>query len=243
MVIGADAALCGLKTELRDNAADSAMNQRLYRPELARKNNMYDDYAALIFDMDGTLVDSGQLHELTWTATLKKFGIPVDGPLMRKLAGVPTRETLDILVRKFDCQVQASTNEMNEFKEKCVRDNMHRFVQATALIDVVKKYHGHKPMAIGTGANTPEARLVLKQCGLDVYIDVVVGADQVKNPKPAPDTFLRCAELLGVCATQCVVFEDSSLGLQAAAQAGMAGIDVLLIHGIKNDYFRETPVG
>jgi hypothetical protein len=118
---------------------------------------------------------------------------------------------------------------MNAFKEQCVRDSLHRFVQPTALIDVVQKYHRRKPMAIGTGANTAEAWLVLKQCGLDRYMDVVVGADQVQNPKPAPDTFLRCAELLGVDATHCVVFEDSRLGLQAAASAGMAGIDVLAV--------------
>jgi beta-phosphoglucomutase family hydrolase len=198
---------------------------------------MYDDYLALIFDMDGTLVDSGQLHQFSWTATLTKYGIPIDGPLMRSLAGVPTKETLELLIQKFNCAVAVSVAEMNEFKEQCVRDNLHRFVEPTALIEVVKKYHGKKPMAIGTGANTAEALLVLKQCGLDAYIQIVVGADQVKNPKPAPDTFLRCAELLGVSASQCVVFEDSKLGLQAAAQAGMAGIDVLLVHGIHNDYF------
>jgi HAD superfamily hydrolase (TIGR01509 family) len=79
--------------------------------------------------------------------------------------------------------------------------------------------------------------MVLQQCGLGHYFDAVVGADQVNQPKPAPDTFLRCAELLGADASQCVVFEDSKLGLQAAARAGMAGVDVLLAHQIHNDYF------
>lgn len=198
---------------------------------------MYDQYAALIFDMDGTLVDSGQLHEFAWTAMLNKYGIPIDRPLMRSLAGVPTKGTIEILLEKFNVKVEASLDEMNDFKEQVVHDNMHKYVKPTALIEVAQRYHGKKPMAIGTGAYTQEATTILGLCGLDKYIQVVVGADQVQNPKPAPDTFLRCAELLGVEATQCVVFEDSKLGLQAAASAGMAGIDVLLVHAVENDYF------
>lgn len=198
---------------------------------------MYDHYDALIFDMDGTLVDSGQLHQHTWTATLEYYGIPVDGPYMRSLAGVPSRETLALLIQKFNCRVDASLDSMSEFKERCVRENLHRFVQPTALVAVVNQYHGRKPMAIGTGAHTAEAELILTQCGLRHLMHAVVGADQVARPKPAPDTFLRCAELLGADAARCVVFEDSPLGLQAAASAGMAGVDVLQVHNIHNPYF------
>ncbi|HMW47930.1 MAG TPA: beta-phosphoglucomutase family hydrolase [Cellvibrionaceae bacterium] len=198
---------------------------------------MYDQYDALIFDMDGTLVDSGQLHEFGWTTMLNKYAIPIDRQLMRSLAGVPTKGTIEILLEKFNLKRAASLDEMNAFKEQVVHENMHKYVKPTALLGVAQKYHGIKPMAVGTGAYTQEAAAILELCGLYKYVSVVVGADQVINPKPAPDTFLRCAELLGVDPKQCVVFEDSKLGLQAAASAGMVGIDVLLVHAITNEYF------
>lgn len=198
---------------------------------------MYAHYSALIFDMDGTLVDSGQLHELAWRATLDKYRIPLDPILMRSLAGVPTIGTLEAVTRHFGCAVDESFEAMNEFKEAFVRSHMHLHVKPTVLAGVVRQYHGKRPMAVGTGAYTEEARQILALCGLDQYFKHVVGADQVSRPKPAPDTFLRCAELLDVAPSRCVVFEDSALGLQAAASAGMAGVDVLAAHGIQNDYF------
>lgn len=198
---------------------------------------MYDQYDALIFDMDGTLVDSGQLHEFAWSGMLNKYGIPLDRVLMRSLAGVPTKGTIEILLKKFGLSVNASLDEMNAYKEQLVHENMHQYVKPTSLINIAQQYHGKKPMAIGTGATTVEANIILKLCGLDQYIPVVVGADQVRNPKPAPDTFLLCAELLGAEPSRCVVFEDSVLGLQAAASAGMVGIDVLHTHQVINNYF------
>lgn len=198
---------------------------------------MYDDFAALIFDMDGTLVDSGQLHEVAWMETLTRYAIPIDRPLMRSLAGVPTLGTVEILLDKFQVKTTTPASEIHHFKENLVREHMHNYVKPTALLDIVQRYHGRKPMAVGTGAQTGEALRILEICGLDIYLDAVVGADQVVHPKPAPDTFLRCAELLKVKPEQCVVFEDAQLGLLAATRAGMTVVDVQSELQIRNDYF------
>lgn len=198
---------------------------------------MYDAYDALIFDMDGTLVDSGKLHELAWNQSLAYYGIPIDRALMRSLAGVPTKDTVAILIENFGLTIDTALAEINEYKERVVRENLHKYVKPTPLQDIAKRYYGKKPMAVGTGAYTEEARQILETCGLTNLIDFVVGADQVQNPKPAPDTFLKCAELMGVQPEKCVVFEDSKLGLEAALKAGMKGVDVLEVHQIENDYY------
>ncbi|WP_041524142.1 HAD-IA family hydrolase [Gilvimarinus agarilyticus] len=198
---------------------------------------MYDQYEAIIFDMDGTLVDSGQLHEVAWTETLNKFAIPIDRPLMRSLAGVPTKGTIELLLKHFDCKVEASLDVMNDFKEAVVREKISDYVKPTALVELAERYYGKKPMSVGTGAYTDEASSILEQCGISHFIDHVVGADLVAAPKPAPDTFLRCAGLMGVAPEHCVVFEDAKLGLEAARRAGMAAVDVLDVLGIENDYF------
>lgn len=198
---------------------------------------MYDGFAALIFDMDGTLVDSGQLHEIAWIETLNQYSIPIDRALMRSLAGVPTLGTIEILLEKFQVRTAAPVVEIHRFKQKRVQDKVASLVRPTALLDIVRRYHGEKPMAVGTGAQTAEALHILELCGLDRYIQTVVGADQVANPKPAPDTFLRCAELLGTPPQDCVVFEDAKLGMQAAVSAGMTVVDVQAELQIRNDYF------
>ena len=198
---------------------------------------MLDQYDAMIFDMDGTLIDSGILHETAWTETLNRYNIPVDRPLMNSLAGVPTRKTVELLIEKFSVTTEASIDEINHYKATAVKKYAAQYVKPTALLAVVKQFHGKVPMSIGTGASFAEAEELLAHCHLSRYMDHIVGADNVKHPKPAPDTFRYCAQLMGVEPSKCVVFEDSQLGLQAAKAAGMDGIDVLKVFDIRNDYF------
>jgi len=85
-------------------------------------------------------------------------------------------------------------------------------------------------MSIGTGSTQFGARRTLSILNMEHYFNPIITADDVTNFKPAPDTFLKCAELMGVAPKDCVVFEDGILGIQAAETAGMMVIDV-------NNYF------
>ncbi|WP_111979338.1 HAD family hydrolase [Algibacillus agarilyticus] len=198
---------------------------------------MYDQFKAIIFDMDGTLVDSGKLHENAWSQTLNHYGIPIDSALMHSLAGVPTKETVLFLANHFKMTLSVSADEVNDYKESIVKETLHIYVKPTKLAEFAKENSGKRPMAIGTGAYTEEAKAVLAACGLTELIDHVVGADQVNNPKPAPDTFLRCAELMQTAPEDCIVFEDAQAGIKAAKDAGMFCVDVHESLNIVNDYF------
>ncbi|MEG1653562.1 MAG: HAD-IA family hydrolase, partial [Hafnia sp.] len=99
-------------------------------------------------------------------------------------------------------------------------------VKPLPLIDVVLAYKGKKPMAVGTGSEHRMADALLRHLGLHNCFQAIVGADDVTRHKPEPDTFLRCAELIGVSPKDCVVFEDADFGIQAAQRANMAWVDV-----------------
>jgi HAD superfamily hydrolase (TIGR01509 family) len=84
-------------------------------------------------------------------------------------------------------------------------------------------------MAVGTGSEHSLAKALLEELGVYHLFDALVGADDVQRHKPQPDTFLRCAELMGIAPERCVVFEDADFGVQAAKAAGMDVVDVRLL--------------
>lgn len=184
----------------------------------------YQDFAALIFDMDGTLVDSVDRHDRVWHEILTAYKIPFTAERMLALGGVPSLQTVEILC--FEAGIDLDCREVAIAKEQRFIDIGFDGLKLTPLIDVVQHYAGIKAMAVGTGAHSSEAHSILKHFGIYDLFDAVVCADMVESAKPAPDTFLLCAEKLSVPVENCVVFEDADGGLLAAKQANMACVDV-----------------
>ncbi|MFO7574254.1 MAG: HAD-IA family hydrolase [Bacteroidales bacterium] len=94
------------------------------------------------------------------------------------------------------------------------------------VVEIAKKYHGKLPMAVGTGGHRQAVERTLEVIGMREYFEVVVTANDVERHKPNPDTFLRCAEQMGVAPEYIEVFEDGDLGIEAALRAGMIPTDV-----------------
>jgi beta-phosphoglucomutase family hydrolase len=174
---------------------------------------------ALIFDLDGTLADTMPVHFWAYKNILRDFGIDFTPEIFAQLAGIPAVGTIEKLNEMFGTSMNAE--EVGNFKEAEYEKIMHKMKPILPVVELAKKYHGVLPMAVGTGGYKRLAWKTMKICGLDKYFDILVSTEDVTRPKPFPDTFLKCAERMGVNPAVCEVFEDAQLGIEAAKAAGM----------------------
>lgn len=182
----------------------------------------------LIFDLDGTVANTMQSHFEAWRSAVAPFGVDFTPELFLTLTGMPKAATIIKLNELFGTDM--NTDEVGKVKAKVYKELVAETQEIKVVTDVVRKYHGKLPMSIGTGSTQIGAQRTLSILGMQHYFNPIITADDVMNFKPAPDTFLKCAELMGVAPKDCVVFEDGILGIQAAEAVGMMVIDV-------NDYF------
>lgn len=184
-------------------------------------------FDALIFDMDGTLIDSMGQHLVAWQQACSHFGYPFDVAYMNSLGGVPTDTTVELLNAKYG--LSHSKDVVAAYKSDCFTQLATAPIAIAATVQLLEHWYGKKPLGVGTGAERQHALEQLTAAGLLNKLGALVTASDVVQGKPAPDTYLQVAAQLGVAPSRCVVFEDTQIGLQAAAAAGMKA--VLVVNG------------
>lgn len=180
----------------------------------------------LIFDLDGTLADTMPYHFIGWKVACRKYGADIDTAFLRKHTGSPGWIIADELIKLCNLDGSVTVEEIMNEKLTEFYKQQHRVKAIAPVVDIVKKYHGHLPMAVGTGGHREAVERTLQVTDLRKYFEIIVTANDVENFKPHPETFLKCAELMNIQPEYIEVFEDAELGIEAAIQAGMTVTDV-----------------
>ncbi|WP_160299543.1 HAD family hydrolase [Leptolyngbya iicbica] len=182
---------------------------------------------ALIFDMDGLMLNSEPLYQQAWQAAAQELGFTLETELYLSLVGRSSAEADRLFVEMYGDQFPVEVfNERWEAQWRSLVQQQGIQLQPglLPLLDWVEQQG--LPKAVGTSSLAAEAELCLGMAGIRDRFTTVVTADQVTAGKPAPDIFLAAATLLGASPADCLVLEDSNAGVQAAQAAGMSVVMV-----------------
>jgi beta-phosphoglucomutase family hydrolase len=188
------------------------------------------DIRALIFDMDGVIVDSNPRHRLAWQEYNRSLGVETTEAMQQRMYG----KRNDELIREFFGQ---HLNDAAVFAHGAAKETLYREMMKPqineALVPGIREFltrHRDLALAIATNAEPANVDFVLDETGLRPFFRVIVNGHQVANPKPHPEIYLRVADELGVNPSDCVVFEDSYTGVEAGLAAGMRVVGIGTTH-------------
>lgn len=179
---------------------------------------------ALIFDLDGTLLDTLSVHHQAWRETLGAFELDMTAKFFQRIVGMTSHAIVDIINEENGLSLDPDRIAMA--KDQAYVRHAPLIQPFPVVLDIVQSYQGSHKLGAATNENFGIANIVMRTTGLSPLFHVLVTADDVDQPKPAPDIFLTCAQRLGVSPDRCHVFEDSPFGIEAACSAGMVVTDV-----------------
>lgn len=185
---------------------------------------------AFLFDLNGTMIDDMQYHIRAWHRILNELGADISLERMKEECYGKNDELLE---RMFPGRFsEADKQSMSLEKEKKYQAQYKPHLALLPGLGVFLKlaYESEIKMAIGSAAIMFNINFVLDNLNIRSYFDALVSADDVKNSKPDPETYLSCASLLQYDPSDCIVFEDSPKGVESAQRAGMKAVVITTLH-------------
>ncbi len=177
---------------------------------------------AVIFDLDGTLIDSEPNYYLSDSKLLEEYGIKnVNREFKNRYVGLSSKDMMKDIKEKYKVQDSLETMiaKKDQYYFEIAKDNTHVFLEMKSLLDILK-FNNHK-LAIASGSTKNIISKILKITNLESYFDVIVSAEEVEKGKPSPDIYFEVASRLNVEPRKCLVLEDSAPGVDAAKAAHM----------------------
>ncbi len=182
---------------------------------------------AVIFDMDGLMLDTERLARIAWDRALADWGYTIPDEIYFQLIGRTTSDVDTILRANLAAGLpfqEVAKRKQEYLDEEIARQGIPIKPGLMQLLDWLDQVHLKKAVASSTFRELALEKL--RRAGLRDRFDAIVGGDEIRQGKPAPDIFLAAAHKLGAPADRCVVLEDSEPGIQAANAAGMISIMV-----------------
>lgn len=207
-----------------------AIPPKQYRYLFTIFQKMKRNYKALLFDLNGTMINDMDYHIHAWHKILNDLGATISLEETKQECYGKNDELLErIFPGRFTAQEK---NEMSIAKEKAYQSAFCPHLKLLPGLDIFleKAKEQHIKMAIGSAAIRFNIDFVLDGLNIRNYFDAIVSADDVSFSKPNPETYLQCADNLGIDATHCLVFEDSPKGIESAANAKMDAVVLLTMH-------------
>jgi beta-phosphoglucomutase len=183
----------------------------------------------IIFDLDGVIVKTDELHYRAWKRLADAEGIFFDREINNHLRGVSRMASLEIILERSPRTYSAEEkNRLASIKNQYYVELLKTLTPDDIMPGVTKTLEELKRRKILTaiGSSSKNARAILEQIKLANVFDAVADGNDIINSKPAPDVFLKAADMLGLRPAECAVVEDAEAGIAAAKSAGMLAIAI-----------------
>jgi beta-phosphoglucomutase-like phosphatase (HAD superfamily) len=194
-------------------------------------------FEAFLFDCDGTIADSMPLHYVAWKKVLSEWNCGFSEELFYAWGGMPIVEIIEKLNEQYGLTMPVE--EVSRRKEEYYFEILPKLKAVPEVLECIRSNYGKIPFAGVSWSTRDSVVASLMTLKLLDRFDVLVCAGEYFKNKPDPEAFILAAEKLGVTAKSCLVFEDTEMGIQAAAAAGMAYVKILQpsqrLHGLEHE--------
>lgn len=185
---------------------------------------------ALIFDLDGVIVFTDRFHYLAWKEMADSMGIYFDENINNRLRGLSRRESLEIILERYDGKAlsEEEKEHLMERKNNRYREllgSMSKKDVSDEVRDTLRELR-KRGYRLAIGSSSKNAKYILEKTGLTEMFDTVSDGTNISHSKPDPEVFLKAAEFLQEDPKVCYVVEDASAGIQAAKAAGMTAVGI-----------------